>query len=503
MNYNFRVLLVYPNGMLLNPPPVAYGIFTGLLKRAGYKVELFDGTLYPNKSYYHYEVKNKNLNVRPFSYEGTDLKLKTTNEQNDFKLLVDEFKPNLILVSMLETVYKKAILLLDVLKNYDIPVMAGGVLPTHDPLSCLKLGAIDMVCMGEGNECILHVCEKLQKGEDYRSAPNLAYLKDGKLHKNSFADPTNLDEEPIPDYDLFDNSRFLRPMAGKVYNMIPIETNRGCPYKCTFCNSPSALQQYQKESTGNFLRKKTKDRLKKEIKHLVSRYNGQYIYFTSDTFMLFNDKEFDEFIELYGDIKVPFYMQTRPETVRADRMKKLKEVGLRRMSMGLEHGNFEFRTMLLKKPFKDELFIKTSEIIADCGIQLTVNNIIGFPEETRELIFDTITLNSKLIFDTNNCTFFQPFKGTELHELCVKKGYIDKDHYSDLDGEPILKNQPISHDELRGLKRTFALYTRLEKKHWPQIKIAEQFNEEGDKAFSELQAIFRDKFYNEKEEWAN
>ena len=32
----FRVLLIYPNGLLMNPPPVSYGIFTALLKEKGY-----------------------------------------------------------------------------------------------------------------------------------------------------------------------------------------------------------------------------------------------------------------------------------------------------------------------------------------------------------------------------------------------------------------------------------------------------------------------------------
>ena len=47
------------------------------------------------------------------------------------------------------------------------------------------------------------------------------------------------------------------------------------------------------------------------------------------------------------------------------------------------------------------------------------------------------------------------------------------------------------------------LDTRMEKKYWPQIKKAEQFNEEENKIFAELQGIFREKFYNEAPQWAN
>ena len=46
----FRVLLIYPNGFLMNPPPVSYGIFTALLKEKGYVVDLFDTTLYETQN---------------------------------------------------------------------------------------------------------------------------------------------------------------------------------------------------------------------------------------------------------------------------------------------------------------------------------------------------------------------------------------------------------------------------------------------------------------------
>ena len=35
---------------------------------------------------------------------------------------------------------------------------------------------------------------------------------------------------------LFEEARLYRPMGGKVYKMFPVETHRGCPFTCTFCN---------------------------------------------------------------------------------------------------------------------------------------------------------------------------------------------------------------------------------------------------------------------------
>ena len=45
----FKVLFLYPNGTLMNPPPIAIGIFTALLKKEGFELDLFDTTLYPEE----------------------------------------------------------------------------------------------------------------------------------------------------------------------------------------------------------------------------------------------------------------------------------------------------------------------------------------------------------------------------------------------------------------------------------------------------------------------
>ena len=59
-------------------------------------------------------------------------------------------------------------------------------------------------------------------------------------------------------------------MAGNVYKMVPIETIRGCPYTCKFCNSPDQMALYNKETNGGFFRKKRMDLVSKELKHFMS-----------------------------------------------------------------------------------------------------------------------------------------------------------------------------------------------------------------------------------------
>jgi hypothetical protein len=48
----------------------------------------------------------------------------------------------------------------------------------------------------------------------------------------------------------------------------------------------------------------------------------------------------------------------------------------------------------------------------------------------------------------------------------------------------------ITKEEINGLQRTFALYTKLPKKYYDDIKVAEKFDKEGDEKYKELSEIY-------------
>lgn len=493
---NFKVLFLYPNGKLMNPPPISIGIFTALLKQTGIDVDLFDTTLYANlEKKGSDEAKQENLQVRPFDYVSRGVQLKETRMEDDLIKKVEAFHPDLIAISMLECTYSISSTMLKAIENFDIPVLAGGIFSTFASGIVSANKNIKMICIGEGEDFLAEMCHRMAQHKDYSGTKNLWYRKNGRIVMNKLFKPVDINSLPIPDYCLFESQRFFRPMAGKVYKTIPIETNRGCPYQCSYCNSPSTFELY-KTSHFNFFRKKSISKIYSELKHLVKRWDAEYVYFSSDNFLVFSDEEFEDFIEAYKDIGLPFWIQSRPEIITEDKIRKLKDVGLHRISLGLEHGNEEFRKKVLKKFFKNDVMIRASKILADADVPLTVNNIIGFPDETRELIFDTIELNRKLIFDTSNCATFAPFHGTPLQKVCVEKGYISDDFiFGSINVDVPLDMPQLSREEIKGLRRTFALYARMPKEFWPLIKKAEKFDEEGNKIFADLSSIYQEMFF--------
>ena len=173
------------------------------------------------------------------------------------------------------------------------------------------------------------------------------------------------------------------------------------------------------------------------------------------------------------------------------------------INIGLEHGNEEYRARVLKRRMANQRIINSRRLLENAGIPVTVNNIMGYPDETRELIFDTIELNREVSTATINAFLYNPYKGTELYDVCLEKGYLPKegdektvDISLSTEGYAYFKtvlNMPtISKQELMGLQKTFVLYAKLPKYEFPRIKIAEKNNEEGLKMFSELSEEYSD-----------
>ena len=99
-------------------------------------------------------------------------------------------------------------------------------------------------------------------------------------------------------------------------------------------------------------------------------------------------------------------------------------------------------------------------------------------------------------FDTTNAYAFTPFRGTFLYDYCLKKGYIEPDAIAGcLTKGTIVKMPQLSTEEILGLMKTFSLYAKMPKEYWGKIKIAEKPDEEGSKAFAELSALYKEKYF--------
>ena len=161
----FKVLIVYPNLPLMLVPSIAVALFNRILKSNGYQVELFDTTDYVNETSSSPQNRAKFLQTRQFSDEddlGVSVK---TDLLGDFDRKVSQFKPDLMIFSVVEDVFPKTISMLEVVKEQKIPHLLGGVFPTAAPEVCFENPMVNMIGVGEGEETIVKVAEALRLNE--------------------------------------------------------------------------------------------------------------------------------------------------------------------------------------------------------------------------------------------------------------------------------------------------------------------------------------------------
>ena len=327
-NKKLKILFLYPNLNMSTLVPNAISILTAILKQANFNnIDLFDTTFYKSEEISKDEDRVKVGQVQPFNFDERNIKLKTTDMYKDFTDKVNKFNPDIIFASIVEDTFPIFINFMELIENKKILCLAGGVFPSSAPERVIKLDFVNYVCRGEGEGALVDLANALEEGKDTSKIANLWVKKNGKiLVKNPIRPALDVNTLPVQDLSIFEDITLHRPMMGKIYRMVPVETQRGCPYACRFCNSPEKNEFYEAQEAGRFFRKRTMKHLHTELKEIVSSYGIEYVFFITDTFLAMSEKEFDEFCEMYLEFKLPFFMNTRPETVTVRRAKKLKEV---------------------------------------------------------------------------------------------------------------------------------------------------------------------------------
>ena len=132
-----------------------------------------------------------------------------------------------------------------------------------------------------------------------------------------------------------------------------------------------------------------------------------------------------------------------------------------RVAFGVEHGNSDFRKKVLDRNVSNDKMIENLKYVTDLDIPISVNNVMGFPTETRELVFDTINLNRQFKSDGINAYSFVPFHGTPLRTMAEDLGYVERGALArSIMAPTILKMPEFPRESIEGIRRCFVLYTK-------------------------------------------
>jgi len=475
-----KVLFIYPNTSGVGEIPITIGYLQGVLRQEGHDVKIFDLSIYKPFSAKPDEMQTKVGQFKPVAARRKFSApiIKDLDPKEDLLQVVKDYNPGLVAVTSFTTNFRVGISLLEEIKRHfkDIYTIYGGIHTKLLPEEVIGEPAVDMICVGEGEELIAELCNKLESNSDITSIRNLWIKSKGKVIKNELRPLIDLDDLPFLDFDGFDDCNFYRPLAGRLYRMANVDISRGCSFQCSYCINRTLQKMYK--GLGKYHRRQSIEKAIQNLVHVKERYNIEMMRFWDEDFAAVNLDYLKGFAEEYGKaVNLPFLVYAGVNSLHEERVKIMKEMGCVSIGIGIESGNENIRRDILNRRASNEKIIKAFKLVKAYGIRVSAYNIIGLPFETRENIFETIELNRRCKPATSSVTFLEPYPKTEIYSICVKNGFIEPGYIVTYGVfTPHINERLISHRELKGLRKTFLLYTRVPRLLYPLVKICEQDN---------------------------
>ena len=299
----------------------------------------------------------------------------------------------------------------------DVPVVYGGVHPTLNPEECLSVPGIDAVCVGEGEQALVELVERLEQGGSPEGIQNLWVQKDGKAVKT----PTrglieDLDSLPLPDFPLFQIPRLFSAREG----VATLTASRGCPFHCSYCSNHRVRDLYPNRQ--KYVRFKSVRRTIEEAGAQLSLAPRlRYLDFSDDIFIL-KLAWLEEFAHLFPrEVGRPFICNAMVRLIDEKRVSLLRQAGCTMVTVGLESGSERLRHEIMNRPrMTNEMILEAGRLLRRHGIKIATYNMIGLPTETVEEAFETISLNARLKPAKINEFIFQPYPQTAIFDKCVE-----------------------------------------------------------------------------------
>ena len=351
--------------------------------------------------------------------------------------LVRDYQPGVLCFSVMTQQYKYAVKISKLLRGAfpSLPQVFGGVHATMVPEEVAQDGHFDYIGVGECDDALPELIDKLAAGEDATAVRNIwAKKPGGEWVRNPVGPYPDLATAAPKDYEIFD----LQHMLVAKSHWLSILTSRGCPYRCSYCFNHEVTDRYREEggfAPKDYLRHYPMERIMAEIEDLHEKFNPiSMVIFDDDLFTL-NKKYVIDFCKLYKEswVNTPFVVNSHVQTFTREVAQAMKDAGCLIAKFGVESGSHRIRKEVLDRYMKNEKIIEAFHIANEVGLHTSAFLMFGLPYEGRAEIQETIDLIAQMKAGRFRWSIFFPFPGTKSYKISVDGDLIDHERMKDLD----------------------------------------------------------------------
>ncbi|KKN19764.1 hypothetical protein LCGC14_0942540 [marine sediment metagenome] len=269
-------------------------------------------------------------------------------------------------------------------------LIAGGSHPTGDPSGTLKMG-FDIVVVGEGEETIIELMQKINANKSLTEVKGIAFNSDNQYVYTGKRAEINLDKYP--------------PFPIKNTRYGAIEITRGCPYVCYFCQTPYIL--------GTTPRHRSIENISIYVKELNNHYGdltdirfispNAFSYGSVDGKVI-NLEKLEALVSTVREIigkKGRIFFGTFPSEVRPEHVTQetldlvLKFANNDNITIGAQSGSQKVLDLCHRGHSVEEIY-RAVELTIKNNLEINVDFIFGLPGEKTEDINLTIKMMKEL-----------------------------------------------------------------------------------------------------------
>jgi radical SAM superfamily enzyme YgiQ (UPF0313 family) len=302
-----------------------------------------------------------------------------------------------------------------------LPIIVGGPFATLNADRILgDCPDIDCVGRGEGEELLPEYLEHL---EDPGAVAGLVWRCGGQIVQNAPRPLLrDLDRFPYPDrttlpIDYIESLPLDVPAVLSLDRFCTVQTSRGCPYACIYCDIPALGQ-------GRW-RSRSPEHVLGELQAL-SDLGYRSIYLTDDHFLL-NRNRIDAICRgiIQRQLKFHWGCEGRADSAGIEQLPILRQAGCDFLAFGVEAGTQKVLDRLHKKQTPAQVAHAVREAKRQGIARVHGFFVVGSPDETEADILESFRFAARLELDTFGFNRLCAYRGTPLWQEYVARGIID------------------------------------------------------------------------------
>jgi radical SAM superfamily enzyme YgiQ (UPF0313 family) len=347
-------------------------------------------------------------------------KVRNLNIKQIMKELKD-FNPDVVGISCCYTIgINFALKIARESKRLGYSTVLGGWHPNFEHAEILKYQFVDLIVRGEGELTFREVIEN----KDLENIKGISYKNNGEIVNNPDRPLIkDLDKLPFPARSLRHKKSYFQAFQMPID---VIETSRGCPHRCIFCN----IHLFYRGS----YRVKSPERVIKELK-IISNQNRHINVFIVDDNFTANIKRVERICDLLIEegIQLDLICQSRIDVIKKHPqiIKKMAKAGFWLFFLGIESFSQKSLNNIQKKTqFRD--ILEAIKILHNNDILLIGSLLVGSKlDEKEEDINQMIKIVKKLRIDFPLYSIMTPLPGTQFRRDLIENNYEISPNWSD------------------------------------------------------------------------